>query len=248
MDAMPAPPSPAAIQEDVMSERTSLADTDHVSSDAGLIEFKVRTRLVEYGDGNKFAEYRILFFKDGYVAGVEDGPRRETVARSDALKAARQRVAILKSHRLYAIQVTRKHIEDGEARSCNTCAVAQALWHNQDRMRLPRSQYRFALEPYGFFSSVRGIVLSRKFSSVDDQVLPVKLLPDLAPARTKENFHPESMVEWAMQFDDWAESRGMSLKEWRSERGYQKDDYPCRPAPASFVLDLDAFKPESAHD
>jgi hypothetical protein len=47
-----------------------------------------------------------------------------------------------------------------------------------------------------------------------------------------------------MAFDDWYDSKYMSLKEWRERHGHQDGERPYRPGPTSFVLDLDAFKPE----
>lgn len=224
------------------------------------ITFKVRTRTIEYGDRRKFVEYRILFCHRGRVVGAEDGPRRTTPDRAGARKAARARIAVLRTRRLYAIAVTRKHITDGEARNCNTCAISQALWHNQERMGFPKREFSFRIEPYGFMSNVRGITLSRIYGDIE-RALPVDELPDLVWTvrdRTSpiyalrspnscggEKVYPESMVEWAMRFDDWAESRFMSLKEWRDKHSAEPDERPCRPGPVSFVLDLDAFSPVS---
>ncbi len=112
-------------------------------SDTSKLTFKVRVRTVEYGNRRKFAEYKILICRGGTVAGVEEGPFRETKDRSAALKAARARIAVLKSHRLYAIAVTNKHINDGEARSCHACAIAQALFHNQERMGYAKREFNF---------------------------------------------------------------------------------------------------------
>src|SRR5690242_15319592 len=106
-------------------------------SSPDALTFAVRTHSVKYGDNRTFLEYTILMLHAGKLVGIEEGPRRSTPERLAALKAARQRIAVLRSQRLFAIRVTRKHISDGEVRNCNTCAISQALWHNQERMGLP---------------------------------------------------------------------------------------------------------------
>jgi hypothetical protein len=213
---------------------------------ADTIKFRIRTHTVEYGDKRKFVEYRIDFLKGKRIVGCEVGPRREIIDRASARKAARARIAVLKLHRLYAIRITAKHISDGIERNCRACAIAQALWHNQERMGLRQREYNFEVSPYACFMEPRGIVLSKPFYDDDNLALPAEKLPLLVSAVHQERVYPESMVEWAMRFDDWGESRHMTLKEWRKERGYDDDDRPYRPGPAWFVLDLDEFMALSA--
>jgi hypothetical protein len=208
------------------------------------LRFEIRTQTVTYGDNRKFVEYRILMRDLQGVAGLESGPSRETVTRADAVKAARSRIRILKTHRLFAVRVTKQHIKDGEARDCYACAISQALWHNQERMGLSKYEYGFRVVPYACMVEADGLVLGRKYGG-DEVHLPEDQLPDmvLEGKGYKGRIPNESMVEWAMTFDDWGDSRCMSLKDWREERGYDDGERPYPPSPASFVLDLDAMQP-----
>lgn len=199
--------------------------------------FEIRTRSIRYGDKRTFIEYKILMFDGAKLVGIEDGPRRSFEDRPAALRAARRRIKVLRSHRLFAVRVTRKNISDGEARNCNTCAIAQALWHNQERMGLPRSTYSFEVSPYGAFSSPRGIVL-RRYDDSEKRIPPVDL-PELVLGQSAKHIFQEGLSEWAMRWDDWAEFRYMSAKEWRE---LYDEDLPYRPGPCSFVLDLDAMQ------
>lgn len=210
-------------------------------SDTTKIKFGVRVRSVEYGDKRTFFEYQILLSYRGRVAGIEEGPRRRTLDRASAICVARRRITVLRSYRLFVIGITRKHIDDGEARDCNTCAIAQALWHNQERMGLPKSQFRFEVSPYGGFIDPRGIVLADRYGD-HESTIPAPQMPLLVNRIIKGRTYPESMPEWAMRFDEWAESRYMSLAEWREEHGYDDDERPYRPAPCSFVLNLDDMR------
>lgn len=209
------------------------------------LRFEIRTRTVEYGDKRKFVEYQILMFDLRGVVGLESGPSRETVDRADAIKAARTRIRTLKTHRLFAVRVTKKHIEDGEARNCSTCAISQALWHNQERMGLSKYEYSFRVAPYACMVEADGLVLNPKYGADGAVHIPEDQLPDmvLEGRGYKGRIPNESMVEWAMSFDEWGDSRYMSLSEWREERGYDDGERPYRPSPASFVLDLDAMLP-----
>lgn len=201
---------------------------------------RIRTRTVKYGDDKKFVEYRILFFKGPRVVGAEDGPPRATADRGSALKAARARVAGLKKQRLFVVRVTGKHIRDGEERSCDTCAIAQALYHNQERMGLDRN-HDFRVEPYGW--SERGIVLQH--DGAPDKVL--SKMPAMVSRwqPTQRDPYPESMLEWTMRWDSWAEGRRETVTQYRERTGDEGKD--SRPRPTSFVLNLDAFVEERDH-
>lgn len=207
--------------------------------------FEIRTRTVTYGDDRKFVEYQILMLDSHGVAGFESGPSRETVNRADAVKAARARIRVLKTHRLFAVRVTKQHIKDGEARNCYRCAISQALWCNQDRMGLSKYDYDFRVAPYACMVEADGLVLAHKYNDDGDLHIPEDQLPDmvLEGRGYKGRVPNESMVDWAMEFDDWGDSRYMSLKEWREARGYDDGERPYPPPPASFVLDLDAMQP-----
>lgn len=209
------------------------------------LRFEIRTRTAVYGDKRKFVEYEILMLDLRGVVGFESGPSRETVNRAGAIKAARARIRILKTHRLFAVRVTKKHIDDGEARDCFNCAISQALWHNQERMGLSRYEYNFRVVPYACMVEADGLVLAPKYGDRDELHIPEDQLPDMALEGEgyKGRIPNESMVEWAMEFDDWGDSCYMSLSDWREERGYTDGERPYPPSPASFVLDLDAMQP-----
>lgn len=214
-----------------------------MNADNNLLAFKVSAPQVTYGDNRKFPEYRIYMFAAGKPVGIEEGPRRTYLTRYDAVKAANQRIKELLAHRLYIVRVTNKHIADGEGRNCHTCAISQALWHNQERMGLPRRNYNFEVAPYGAFIEPRGIVLSTSFSDEPDIAIANDSLPDLVVCSRSGKIYSQDLPGWAMAFDDWYDSKYISLKEWRERHGYEDDERPSRPGPTSFVLDLDAFKP-----
>lgn len=209
------------------------------------LRFEIRTHTVKYGDKQKFVEYQILMLDLRGVVGFEGGPARQTVNRTDAIKAARARIRILKSHRLFAVRVTQKHINDGDARNCFSCAISQALWHNQERMGLSKYEFGFRVVPYACMVEADGLVLEPKYSGEGALHIPDDELPDMVfeGKGYKGHIPHEGMIEWAMEFDDWGDSRGVSLSEWREERGYDDGERPYPPSPASFVLDLDAMQP-----
>jgi hypothetical protein len=211
---------------------------------ADPIDIKIKTRLIDYGVAptvKTFAEARILFCYRGRIVGVEDGPKRTFVDRRAAEAAAKERAAELWWHRLYVIDVARKHIADGEARSCYSCAIAQALWHNQERMGFRKGEWSFEVVPYACFTDARGIVLQQRFGG-DEARLDAEQLPDVVPRNADWRVYTEGMVQWAIEFDDWADARHMTLREWRQKTSYDEDYKPPRPWPMSFVLDLDAFR------
>lgn len=208
------------------------------------LRFEIRTRTVTYE--RKFVEYDIRMLDLRGIVGFESGPSRETESRADAIKAARARIRVLKTHRLFAVRVTDKHIKDGEARNCFSCAISQALWHNQERMELSKYEYGFRVVPYACMVEADGLVLQQKYGDQGDLHIPEDELPDMVfegKGYKRWRTPHESMVEWAMMFDDWGDSRYMSLSEWREERGYDDGERPYRPSPVSFVLDLDAMRP-----
>jgi hypothetical protein len=211
-----------------------------IKPDTPHLTFAVKTQGVRYGDNRTFFEYRIVMMHKGTLAGIEDGPRRSAPDRPAAAKAARQRIKFLRSRRLFVIRVSRKHISDGEARNCNTCAISQALWHNQERMGFPKSERRFEVSTYGAFIEPRGIVLRERWGQ-EIRRLPATELPEIAVCAIKGRAYSEGMAVWTMGWDEWAESRCMSLDEWREKHGYTDGERPLRPGPCSFVLDLDAM-------
>lgn len=214
------------------------------TTDTSLLTFGISTRTVKYGDNRSFVDYRIVMRRGRKVVGVEDGPSRESKTRTEALKLARRRVRELRSHKLFIINVTEKHIKDGEGRDCRTCPIAQALWHNQERMGLPKHDWSFEVSTYAAFAGARGIVLLHEWGDEKDKAIPTESLPMLAmpSRRARTGFFTEEMIYWTMHFDDWDDAQYMSLKEWREARGYDDGERPFKPSPCSFVLDLDAFK------
>jgi len=203
------------------------------------IKFKVLPSRIEYGDERKFWQYRIAMYRDGVLAGVEIGPRRTTETLGSMWSAAKARIALLKTHRLFAIPITADCIRRGEGHNCNTCAVSQALWENQERMGLPRGygKFNFRVESYGAFVDCRGIVLECHGE-------PDKAIERVEIATADNNGKPysDSLEIWTMQFDEWFDFRTMAKVEWREKYDREKGDTAYRPAPASFVLDLDAMQ------
>lgn len=220
--------------------------TETIETAANLVEgvgdslrFSATVKPQKYGDGKTFYVYRILMRKDGRVTGVEDGPDRTHKTPRLSRIAATRRIEELKRHRLYAIDITEKDIQHGEARSCESCAIAQALWRNQKRMGLSEFKYDFRVEPYGAFVACDGVVLTApgyaRFSTGERE------MPDLV-GEGRHGLFVESMYEWALHWDEWADSRNMTLKEWREENGYEDGETPYKPSPCSFVLNLTEMK------
>jgi len=207
------------------------------------LRFAIRTHKIVYGVAG-FFEYEILMYQRGTIVGFEEGPRRTHATRARALKAARQRTRALRAHRLYVIPVKKKHIDDGVGRDCSACAIAQALWHSQERMGLPKYEWDFRVSPYACFVEADGITLAPRCGG-ETRRLPVDLLPDLVVGQRDGRAARDGMVEWAQMFDEWEDSRCMTLADWREINGYCDGERPWRPTPASFVLDLDAMCPES---
>lgn len=210
------------------------------------LRFSVRVRPQPYGDGVTFHEYRILMWRDRRPVGSLDAPRREYRSRLEAFCAGRRKVAELRNHRLFAIDVTRTDIRHGEGRNCDTCPVAQALWRNQERMGLPRARFGFRVESYGAFVRTRGIVLTQHGydSNGPDRFTGENDMPDVVFTHGRR-VCVDSMMEYTQLFDERQDYESMGLKEWRENNGYDSSyGPPARAWPVSFVLDLDAMKTE----
>lgn len=204
------------------------------------IKFSVRAKRVVYGDERVFFTYQVLMADADGVAGIEEGPDRTHDTAAEARRAGYAKVGELKKHRLFVIRITQKDIDDGEARSCRTCAIAQAIWRNHKRLGLNEYEDDVRVEPYGLGVDVQGIIFEKTRYPYARLISTVEGMPDLIIA-TSPRLYTESMYEWAVHWDEWAESRCMTAKEWREEH---HDSKPCRPTPCSFVLDLDALKPD----
>lgn len=202
------------------------------------LAFSVRTRSAKYGDNQTFHEFQILMRLNSRVVGSEAGPRRAHATASDARVAGAERVKVLRGHRLFAIDVTREDIENGEAHSCESCAIAQALFRNQKRMGFPKWSHTFRVAPYaGMFATAYGIALGTRMRDSDLET-GAEGMPDLVSASAGVS----CMMEWAMIFDEWADLQTMDISEWREAYGYSGDETPCKPWPVSFVLNLSEMR------
>lgn len=204
--------------------------------DNSKIRFAVRSKPVRYGDDAVLYEYTIIMRIDGKAVGVECGPRRTHPDRRSARSAGYERIRELKKCPLYAIPVTAKDIQDGEARSCNFCAIALAIYHQQKRMGIPEHEFDFRVEPYGAFTHVDGIVLAAHFYPYPRITSSTHRMPDLI-GEGPNGLFITSMYEWAVHWDDYADSRSMTAAEWNEEH---PDDggKPHKPSLSSFVLNL----------
>lgn len=218
--------------------------TTHRTSDTDRISFSVRSKAQEYGDGAIFHEFRVVMRSEGKVVGIEVGPRRMHKTRPECRAAGYQRIHELKKHRLFIVPVTTKDIENGEERSCQACAISQALWRNQERIGLSKHAFDFRVEPYGFAVNCNGIVLDDKSNYKAPPIVTGQNdMPDLV-SEGPRGLYVESMYEWTLHWDDWAESRHMTAKEWNEEH---PDDggKPYKTTPCSFVLDLTEMKTDA---
>lgn len=215
-------------------------------TDNAKLYIRPELRRHRFKDENRHT-WRLLILREGKVVGVVPGPSGEGHRRHlDARNAARKAACQLRKRRLFVIEVTDKHVTDGEARDCSTCAIAQALWHEMERMGLDRGCERFRVVPYASWTTADGIVLYRYHADpvhIPDDVLPQIVTHYTAWTTQKPAWCAEEMDQWAMDFDEWAESRFMDPAEWREKHGLEEDHEPIRPSPCSFVLDLDAFQP-----
>lgn len=211
------------------------------SGTGDAIAFEVETKPQKFGDGKTFHEYRVLMRFRGRLAGAKDGPRRAHRTARDARLAGERWVREISAHRLYAVRVTREDIRTGEARSCQSCAIAQALRRNQERMGFSQQCFDFKVSPYGFMDDVDGIALAKRYGCGDVLFTGEDGMPDVIQEYRGE-FYIRSMEEWAREWDDWADSRTMSLAEWRESQGYDDGETPCKPSPCAFVLDVTTMK------
>lgn len=218
--------------------------TKTIDTASDPITFSVRVHLQAYGDNRSFHEYRIVMRLRGRVVGLENGPDRTHATSREARRAAWARISLLKTHRLYAIDVTRKDINKGEAHSCESCAIAQALYRNQERMGLERWRGSFNVAPYaGMFSTAYGIGIFEH--GKDYLITGEEKMPELVFPSKRTGFAEESMMEWAMLWDEWADRQTMNIAEWRETYGKESDETPCKPWPVSFVLNLSEMKREN---
>jgi hypothetical protein len=212
--------------------------------DTSRLWFRPRFKPVTYGNGRRTVRYKIEMNRGGGTVGLTDSCEAKTLLQAE--RAAEKQIARLKKSRLFVIPITANHISDGEARSCHACAIYHALTDQRDRLLAPIKGYDdrgFKVNPYGAWTDPEGIVLQSGYEEIART--PVNQLPQII-TQCEGGYFKEGMTEWAMTWDDWAESRYMSLKEWREERSYSDGERPFKPSPATFVLNVDAFTAEHA--
>lgn len=127
---------------------------------------------------------------------------------------------------LLSVQVTKDDISHGISRDCRSCAIARAL--NRTLPNLGLNDHWVRLTPYAAFSDSPGLEIFKGFSAWEVGTIPPRDLPD-------------GLIEWAMEFDDWAEFKEyVSVKSWRENTGKRADDYPIpiRPKPITFVFNF----------
>jgi hypothetical protein len=207
-------------------------------SDTGKLRFKPCFKLLEFGRGKTQVEWHIEMTHYRPV-GVTKSQRAKTFVQ--AARAAKAEIALLEKRRLFIIPVLPKHINRGEASNCWSCALSLALTAQRERLLLPTTSYGdrcFRVSSYGAWVDGRGIQLMHGYDEVAR--LPVEQMPDIATP-WMGGVSSDGLVEWTQQWDDWASSRYMSLKEWRENHDYEDGERPYKPRPCSFVLDADAF-------
>lgn len=117
----------------------------------------------------------------------------------------------------------------GDSRSCSRCAVAIAL-----NRTLPLLGFRdcfVELAPYAAWMEARGLELFQRWNE------PI--------ARLAVKHFPDQLIEWTMDFDEWASFRdehNYSLKSWREEYG-RDADRPFNPLPTTFLFNFGKLSP-----
>jgi hypothetical protein len=147
-------------------------------------------------------------------------------ARDGAFNIVRQ----LRAQRLFVVDVTTQDINKGEGRNCYHCAISRAMLRVLPQLGFDTVAHQVWVSPYAFFADT-GIEIHKGWAN------PILHLPT--------NRFPDQLIEWAMNFDEWYDSLGRTLKEWREETGAERDDYPVNPWPVKFLLNLDDFQPVS---
>ncbi len=118
-----------------------------------------------------------------------------------------------------AVSVTRRDIDNGTSRSCTDCAIALALYRTLPLLGFHACYVR--LMPYACFQEADGLEIGKNWNH---RVF----------ARMAVRDFPSGLVEWAMDFDEWADFN---------------DDYggsirkPFRPDPVTFKFDWTKLQP-----
>lgn len=124
---------------------------------------------------------------------------------------------------LLHVSVTARDITQGVSRSCTGCAIAQAV--NRSLPRLGFTECHAELVPYALFADPKGLEIWQGYHRLVGNI-PASDLPD-------------GLVEWAIEFDDWAEfqdEHGGCKQAWRAAN--RNSDYPFKPTPVSFTFDM----------
>lgn len=100
------------------------------------------------------------------------------------------------------------------------------------------------MDTYGAWRTPEGILYESHGTGNGRAVLPVEDLPQMVTNYRRDGqakHWGQDMVEWTMNWDEWAGARYESAKDWRARHHESK---PYRPKPAFFVLNLDDFEVE----
>ena len=121
------------------------------------------------------------------------------------------------------VSVEWQDIENGEARNCFRCAVANAIH------RVTGDKFSIAVNPYGgMFAREEdlGIFIAPRHQRAFDGVrIPC----------------PPEVIEFAQVFDSWKEFSELDAEgkdDWRGEHGHEDDYEPSEPWEFSFQVDI----------
>lgn len=234
----------------------SQLDAVEIKPDTLGLHFRYRSRRLTFGDGKRPVWIPILhILRRGTVVGIHEGCLYSNQCPSQyrAKKMARRWAEEMRQSRLLIVEVTELHMKRGQARNCSQCAISQALWSAQERWGMAKEEFDFYVNPYGAYTDPEGIRLrvNRWNHSEFYVATGVEALPDVVIhfERDGERFMTgQSLVEWAQEFDEWAEWRDgeVSTAEWAKQQGIdleeEPDAEPTPPSPMSFVLDLSTFQ------
>lgn len=182
------------------------------------------------------------------VVGVWERDRfAPKITEAAAQAEAAEKLAALQSARLFVIHVNDWAIDEGQARDCHCCAIAQALWKKQrEAWGHDPFYYSFSVCPYNAWDTPEGINYGHNrgpFTTGEANLPPEKLPLMVYNYGTDEKplHHTEPMEEWAQDFDDWAEYQHYTDEQYRQHIN-RDGERPTRPTEAFFVLNLDEFE------
>lgn len=132
------------------------------------------------------------------------------------------------------VPIRRVHIDSGEGRSCQDCAISMALRDAFAEAGLPRWGTYFV--PYAMWETPMGLILGTDV-----------LRPRLTSwGRISVRDLPEGAVEWARDFDEWGDFQcsGETKRQYERRVGY----WPSEPCETVFTFDLSKIIPCSQSD